>query len=250
MVKVEFIARNKNVFELFDKPHVCSHIYPEWLKKIPTFYSNKIIDQNGDPTETVKKCMPFFDAMTFGYHIPLPCDVWVDKTNNDFNIQWAADEIKVVSKHDERQYDNEMIPEEFEKIVFKWINQWIVKTPKNWSCLFTQPIHQDKVPFQCFTGLVDTDKFPRPVNIPFVVQKNFSGLIPKGTPIVQIIPIKREKFVSSYSFDDGRYSSIWQKTRNVFFDRYKRFFRQPKEFVNESDLKPKCPFSFLHKPKD
>ncbi len=247
MINVKFIARDQFVYDTCEKPQPCNNTYPNWLKRIPAFYSPKMVDDNGDPMETVKKCVPFYDAMAFGYHICLPCDVWVDRKNNDFKIQWAIDELKIVSKHDERQYDGDMIPNNYDKIVFKWVNHWIVKTPKNWSCLFMQPIHQDKVPFQCFTGLVDTDKFPRPVNVPFLIEKDFEGLIPKGTPFVQVIPIKRDKFVSSYSVDDGSYKTIWQKTRTVFFDRYKKFFRQPKEFIDESELpKSKCPFSFLH----
>lgn len=247
MIKIKFIAKEKYILDDFQKPYPAKQKYPEWLKKMPMFFSNVKVDEFGDPLETVKKCMPFHDAMTAGYHIPLPCDVWVDRQNNNFNIQWAADRIDLVSKHYPQQMDSSKIEDDYEKILFKWKNPWIVKTPKNWSCLFIQPLHQDNVPFKGFTGLVDTDKFPRPVNIPFVIKKNFEGLIPKGTPFIQVIPFKRDSFISSFSFDDGTYLNAWNKAKTVFFDRYKKFFRQPKQFLDESESpKSKCPFSFLH----
>jgi hypothetical protein len=251
MNRIKFIAKQKYIYEFFERPYSAKQKYPEWLRKMPIFFSNKKVDDLGDPLETVKKCMPFYDAMVAGYHIPLPCDVWVDKQNNDYKIQWSVDQFDLISRHYDGQMDDKMIHDDYDKMLFKFNNPWIIKTPKNWSCLFTHPIHQDDVPFKSFTGFVDTDKFPRPVGIPFVIKKDFEGLIPKGTPFVQVIPIKREKFISSFSYDDGRYLKIWSSIRTVFFDRYKKFFRQPKFYLDESEIeKPKCPFSFLHKPKD
>ena len=48
--------------------------------------------------------------------------------------------------------------------------------------------------------MVDTDKYPIPVHFPFLLKKNFEGLIKQGTPIIQVIPFKRESWKSSYSF--------------------------------------------------
>ena len=48
------------------------------------------------------------------------------------------------------------------------------------------------MPFHSFSGIVDTDKHPVPVNFPFVVKKDFEGVIPAGTPIAQFIFLKRD----------------------------------------------------------
>jgi hypothetical protein len=65
--------------------------------------------------------------------------------------------------------------------------------------------------------------------------------------MVQVIPFKREKFVSSFYYDDGRYKKIWNTAKTVFFDRYKKYFRQPKTFLVEEKKTSKCPFAFLSK---
>ena len=175
MNKIKFIAKQKYIYEFFERPYSAKQKYPEWLRKMPIFFSNKKVDDFGDPLETVKKCMPFYDAMIAGYHIPLPCDVWVDKQNNDYKIQWSVDQFDLISRHYDGQMDDKMIHDDYDKMLFKFNNPWIIKTPKNWSCLFTHPIHQDDVPFKSFTGFVDTDKFPRPVGIPFIIKKDFEN---------------------------------------------------------------------------
>ena len=45
-------------------------------------------------------------------------------------------------------------------------------------------------------GLIDSDKFFGPGNIPFFVKEGFTGTIEKGTPYAQIIPIKRSSWSS------------------------------------------------------
>jgi hypothetical protein len=243
MIKVKFLCRDKFFYDILEKPFPAVKIKTKWLRDLPNYISKNKIDDFGNPTSTVKKCMPFLDAKNAGYYIPLPTDVWVenDKTGN-IRVKWATPDFEMVSNHNYLQVENYPIPSGFDKSVFKWENQWIVKTPRKWSCLFTHPIHFDELPFMSLTGLVDTDKFPEPVNFPFFIKKDFEGLIPKGTPIIQVIPFKRECFTSTYSFDDGRLNTLWCKAKTVFFDRYKKFFREPKHFAeNES----KCPFSKL-----
>ena len=52
---------------------------PEWFKSLPTANFNPTMSEEG---ETVKKCPPFIDAMTFGFLIPLPIEVKV--ANGEF----------------------------------------------------------------------------------------------------------------------------------------------------------------------
>jgi len=57
-------------------------------------------------------------------------------------------------------------------------NPFGVKTPKGYSCLFVDPMHGDAKPFKCLPAIVDTDEFTTPLNFPFFLDKNFSGIIP------------------------------------------------------------------------
>lgn len=49
------------------------------------------------------------------------------------------------------------------------------------------------------SGIMDTDRCFDSGNMPFFLKENFEGLIPKGTPYAQIIPIKRKKWYTAYT---------------------------------------------------
>ena len=54
---------------------------PEWYLKTPGYMGNdakKIVTLKGNP-HTIKKCIPVFDAITFGYIITSFCDIFVEQ---------------------------------------------------------------------------------------------------------------------------------------------------------------------------
>jgi len=53
------------------------------------------------------------------------------------------------------------------------------------------------LPFQTLSGIVDCDVHPNSVFVPFFLKKDFEGIIPAGTPIMQLLPFKRESWESS-----------------------------------------------------
>jgi hypothetical protein len=50
------------------------------------------------------------------------------------------------------------------------------------------------LPFYTMSGIVDSDNWGLPVFIGFFLKRNFQGVIPKGTPIMQIVPFKRDSW--------------------------------------------------------
>ena len=59
-------------------------------------------------------------------------------------------------------------------------------------------MHQESSPIKVFEGIVDTDQ-QHIMNFPFVYKDpEFEGIIPAGTPIVQVIPFKREKWTMDF----------------------------------------------------
>src|SRR5262245_50771217 len=57
---------------------------PEWLKAMPQNAFNPVSQTD---TQTVKRCPPFIDAMTYGFLMPLACDLKVE--NGEFS--WDFD---------------------------------------------------------------------------------------------------------------------------------------------------------------
>jgi hypothetical protein len=190
---------------------------PEWYRTSKSFV---------DGVETLKKCVPFLDSMTAGYTLTLASDIMFSKgLVQDISIHG------VVQSHADTQIGDLKIPEEYHKTVYKWINSFILKTPKGYSTLFIHPVNRIDLPFYSFSGMVDTDKFPVEVNFPFLIKKDFVGIIPAGTPIAQAIPVKREDWTSDIE-DSKTYQppAFIHTMHNPPFNFYKRNFWTRKRY--------------------
>ena len=80
----------------------------------------------------------------------------------------------------------------------KILNPWIIKTPPGYSCLFVPPLNNIDDRFSIIPGIVDTDTFSNEINFPIVINGDkyptLDTIIKKGTPYVQVIPFKRDKW--------------------------------------------------------
>ena len=218
-------------------PVPASELIPDWYKNTNSYINDLKIPNPGrdsnSTTATIKKCMPIFDAISSGYIIKSPADVYViQRTNDDGStypwFEWAN--FNLIEFHDKKQA--ELHPSLNDLVFPKWVNPWGIKTPKGYSVLFIQPMHRD-LPFKILPGIVDTDTYHMPVSFPFTLNDiNFQGLIPAGTPIVQVIPFKREgwemELGSQKTLEDMKKQS--NKLRSKFYDSYKTQFRQKKEY--------------------
>lgn len=169
---------------------------PSWYKKSKSFVGGKQIINNTTELggKTFKLCIPFFDAMTSGYIIELAQDLQIIKDENKVLFSWGAQEHVLMEVRDINSLQEFPIPEEYCTIAFAWKFDYYIKTPKNYSILITHPFNALDLPFTTNTAIVDSDGILRRGNLPFLLKQNFEGIIPKGTPIAQIIPFKREKW--------------------------------------------------------
>lgn len=210
-------------------PKPSSKLIPDWYKSINSYISNERKPAgDGTTTATIKRCMPVFDAITAGYIIESPADIFVSIKNEKQWFEWS--DFGLISFH-----PIEQAPEHPNRKPFaypKWNNPWSISTPKGYSTLFVQPFHRESV-FTILPGIVDTDQYTPPVNFPFVINDpSFEGLIPKGTPIAQVIPFKRESWDMSIGSkkDLEAQAKISKKLQSKFFDRYKNMFWSKKEY--------------------
>jgi hypothetical protein len=221
---------NTGQLNYLDEPKPASLLVPEWYKQMDS-YINKEKKPIGDGTSagTIKRCMPVFDAITAGYIITTPTDVFVSQKDGEPYYEWAS--LSSINFHSVEQAPSHPNRNGLD-IYPKFINFWGIKTPPGYSCLFVQPMHRP-APFTILPGVVDTDGYINAVNFPFVLNdKAFEGLIPAGTPMAQVIPFKREDWKMKIGTDKDIKDSInvAQKVRTRFFDSYKSMFRTPKEY--------------------
>lgn len=196
--KIEFIPKHPDLLEIYEPPKPAKNLIPVWYKEAPATINREPlkISEQGKRNGTYKKCVPFMDAMTSGYLVTLPADVLVSILPNGVpQFQWMVSG-DIVAMHGSKEHPGFPIPEGYSSRVFTWIGQYIVKTPKGYSCLFMHPSNVFDLPFRVLSGVVDTDKHPMAVDSPFIIKKDFTGIIPAGTPVCQIIPFKRENWKS------------------------------------------------------
>jgi len=174
-----------------------SDFIPEWYRKSNLTIENQktsLLKHNPSvTTSTYKKCTPFYDALTAGYIIYLSADIEVINQNDCPHILWRTKNT-IITTHDNNQWEGLPVPDGYFPFVYKWHNDLILKLPKNYSLLFLNPINRFDLPFQTITGIVDCDLYDLAVHFPFFIKKNFYGIIEKGTPITQIIPVKRDSW--------------------------------------------------------
>jgi len=215
--------------ELAPKP--ASESIPEWYKQISSYISGeKKPVGDGNTSATIKRCMPVFDAITNGYILYTPVDVWVSQKDGLPWYEWPS--FGPIQFHPVEQAPTHPNRNGHEVSYPKWINPWAIKTEPGYSVLFIQPMHRETV-FTILPGIVDTDTYDAPVNFPFVLNDvKMEGLIPAGTPMAQVIPFKRESWKmeigDSETLNNQNKTTI--KLRTKFFDSYKTLFRQPKEY--------------------
>jgi hypothetical protein len=237
------LFKKKIIFESYfegfiSSPKPALHYIPESYKKLDrSMGTNKTTDQ------TVRACVPFLDALKFGYVIPFPIDYEVSyqEGNLNFNISEMIEggpaqghfaveshkqgQVSEGLKHDKRTFD----------VVCKFLSNWKIITSPGYSCLFTQPLNQN-APFKIIDGVVDTDKFPLHINFPFYwtgdLDKKY--FLKHGTPMVQVIPFKRDdwemklKKAPKEDYDNKLKNRI--KMGNWIVDAYKNIFWSKKTY--------------------
>lgn len=228
-VKIEFVDITTSIDSKY-WPTPAKREIPDWYRKMPSYNKgNKDVEINGTATNaTMKKCVPVLDAITAGYIIPFPTDILVRLIDGQTVFQWPDMEMVRFQKAFQVEgyplgIPNQDIP--------KWKNPWSIITPKGYSCFITSPLHRE-IPFSILEGVVDTDTYFNPVQFPFVMKDpSWEGIIPAGSPMVQVIPFKREDFVMSV--EENKVEKIYRSNKllsSKFFDAYKKIFWSKKDY--------------------
>ena len=81
-----------------------------------------------------------------------------------------------------------------DRLLIKFHNLWTIQAPEGYALLFTHPVNRFDLPFTTLTGLVDSDRYHDAwINFPaHWHDMDFRGVLPRGTPVAQCFPVKRE----------------------------------------------------------
>jgi hypothetical protein len=184
---IEFVCCSEDL-GVIAEPVRASTVLPVWFKKLPGIDKASVTATNDGMT--VKRCMPFLDAMSTGWILPLAATVRLEICDDGATVTggWNFDR-EMVSPHGPGQVaGNPYEP----RPPMKFHNYWSIRTAKGWSCLFLPPLNRPDPVVHVFAGVVDTDTYTAPINFPFVATAP-DGVytLEKGMPLVQVIPFRR-----------------------------------------------------------
>ena len=174
---IDFYSQYKGIIP---DPHPAISNIPSAYKKMKVFQSESFF------SKTVKKCMPFLDALTCGYIIPFPIDqaYRYDKENKraifETNENLPSDFTKSlgISFHENFQITEDLrYNKRTVEAVFKFMNPWVI-------------------PFKIIDGIVDTDTYTQNIHFPFYWTNphNETVTLESGSPMVLVIPFKRDSW--------------------------------------------------------
>ena len=207
---------------------------PDWLKAMPHRVFNPSL---GMETQTLKKCPSFIDAMIYGFLIPLAVDLEV----RDGEFSWNSElhegfaggfSHSPIDFHDPSQIAGTPFFDD-DRFIIKFNCFWTIEAPPGYSLLFTHPINRPDLPFTTITGLIDSDTF-HDIPMSFAARwhdPNFNGVLPKGTPVVQCLPVKRESWLGDFEVLSTEDTTRLLATKKALLREagvYRRQFRVPK----------------------
>ncbi len=186
------------------KPEPIKKFLPDWYKNAESYYVSEsdmmtIEDGSQEKNPGLKTCAPYLDAMLSGYTFTVPFDIYVGRTEEgELDIRWNAPQgwEDFLMERPKESGSTMPRPAGHAPNHLVWSSRWGVKAPRGYSVLVTHPLNRQDLPFTTVSGIIDSDKFFGNGNIPFFIKEDFVGVIEKGTPFAQLIPIKRSKWKS------------------------------------------------------
>jgi hypothetical protein len=168
--RIEFLCRPQDK-GVIAEPVPAKALLPDWFRRLPAVSKQHLSATSTG--STIKRCMPFLDALSAGWIIPLAATVRLEIRDDGktVNAGWEFDR-EMVSYHGLQQVAG---------------NPREPRPP----CKFP-PVNRPHPVFEALSGVVDTDTYHAFINFPFFATAP-DGLyvIEKGTPIVQVIPFRR-----------------------------------------------------------
>ena len=120
-----------------------------------------------------------------------------------------------------------------DRFIIKFNNFWTIELPPGYSLLVTHPVNRHDLPF------VDADRTGRCRPLPrqfhplsrALARSRFNGVLPKGTPVAQCLPVKRDSWTARFETIGPEAAGRLHETAGAVSREpgiYRRQFRAPK----------------------
>lgn len=193
------------------KPSPVIKSIPDWYKNADRYATmpngDYWISPDGGKVVTWKACPAIYDIMGTGYVYKTPCDIEFYLTDSGTIAGRVLDNQYQDFLHFRAPMPQFTVPFGYHENHFAWWADWAVELPEGYSAIYSQPYNRFDLPFITTSGIIDNDKVSLPGTMPFFISKEWTGILPAGTPYAQIIPFKRENWQSEI---------VIEKAENLF----------------------------------
>lgn len=211
---------------------------PESIQKMHAFADKQrhVIDS----VKTVKACAGISEYFNLGYVIPAWCDIELfPNEDGSVNARYSDPQYKH-AWHFPEQIGNVLDKKFAVRKPVKLDNPWLIYTKANWSLLWMPMYYWDDRNWEAVPGIMDHDigALQTPINI--MLKEHKYTLIKQGEPLVQVVPIRREKILARTSDITEtalqRHRSI-SSLKFMNFKGWTKFMREKKEYkIDARDL--------------
>ena len=162
-----------------------------------------------------KSCPAILDIFTTGYSLRTPCDIEFYEKRGRIKVKTEIGFEDFVGERE--KMEGFATPAGYEDRHFHWYANWAPILPEGYSAIYVSPVNRFELPFLTVAGIIDSDKVSNSGLIPFFLAKGFTGVVPAGTPYMQIIPFKREDWEMELEYKTSQEILFKQKETADFF---------------------------------
>ncbi len=185
---IEFIAKEEYI-DAVPAPEPASKHIPQWYQDLDKYYTEDNQTTNERPgiqMQTVKGCMPFLEALTFGWILPNMAEIHTKDVDQRAEIDTNWD-YEYVLPHPEIQLEGYDLDDH--ETIIKFQTPWYIKAPKNTRMLITDPFNRKRTFLQAFSGVRHVDRFLYNIFVlaRYDISPNHDRIIPDGYPLAQMI---------------------------------------------------------------
>jgi len=233
--KISFVSTVSGLSSIEEcLPRPAINFMPEWWKKAPMVRSS--FGLNGIEAGNFKNCPALKDYFAEGYIIPM----WTDLIlyYNSDTLEWAyriSDEKFKISTHSNDQYINSVSHTMLGQntyFIFKFESPWKIFTPDGYSTYQLPAFYHFNNDFSAAPGVRDTDKYHQ-LNLQILIHSDKKEIfIPRGTPIAQLIPFKRESLnldVRDADYEDMKRINANELNFSTKFPGSKLYYKMKEE---------------------
>jgi len=183
----------ESVNECLPKPS--SAFIPEWWSDLSRKHVHNSVSEATIPN--VKSCVSFPSYFSMGYILPMWCDtiLRLDSATNSF--MWKTSDTRFVWNVQEADgFATESTPTflgSVSKFICRTEAPWKLVTSDGYSVQQLPLLYHFENKFSVLPGVVETDTFHNVTIQLMIHQADVDIFIPRGTPLAQFIPFKREK---------------------------------------------------------